>query len=433
MASLGTYEAVGGQISGPSALIPGKESLSLICLKPRHLLYYRYYRSRPQLPSGEGDLRALCLLGASQLATLLLLLSRRQRPSQQATARDGRPLFPPSAVHLAMYSRQTAVISTDPASGEELSSYAQQSYPSPEELHHQAMYGSLFASPTLYDRHELDNEQEFVQQLATPASLLHESPLFDETPWGGASSAVEEDLGGLERQLALERELGFDLGRDSGADARLWDTIHEPVGLETTSTTFSYSPEAFSLSLSDSTPLSSPPSALYDSAPPSPHVSAPFPSTIPPAPSAAFTALANKALECRRARAETTPGSPSTSNDIRRARSSSSQTASKKASSDPNKNNYSCGTCGITIAQLNLRGKGDCLNVPLVAEYWCLRCAPPPGGPGAPKDDAPPVRYEETLSGMLDEMQGVNSARSEDPLLRWRPRADKEERVLVCK
>lgn len=314
-----------------------------------------------------------------------------------------------------------------------------QAYPSPDESD-PLLLPSLYPSPTLYSEagSVLDLEFGFEPGLITPASLYH-SPIFEEAHWIN-SAAPEDVVEGVARQHALELEL-FEhqvVNNEAGA----WNP--EPIP----SAVPSYTSATFSPSPAPSSPLSSPASSAGDEDHRAP--SFPAPSTCeehdftpPVALSEHYTSLTTLALKNRLAHGILPPSKPD------RTSSTSTESARRQRPAPPhhhdsttrplarnNKEGLSCAcsACGVAIAQLNFRGKGDSVDVPLIAEYWCLGCAPPESE--VDKDEeAVAITYRSTLSGVLDDLQGVateEEGQQEPSLRRMRPGMERDEDALSC-
>ncbi|ORY73864.1 hypothetical protein BCR35DRAFT_354020 [Leucosporidium creatinivorum] len=317
----------------------------------------------------------------------------------------------------------------------------QAAYPSPPEPTDALLLSSLYPSPTLYSAPDSELEL-FGEGIVTPASLYH-SPIFEEAQWI-ASAPSEDVIEGVARQHALELELNLGaLEQQVASQPSLWEMDPEPIP----SAVPSYTTATLSPSPTPSSPLSSPASSAADEE----HQAPSFPTCEqqhdfqPPTSSLSehYTTLTTLALANRLAHGILPPSKPdrtsSTSTDgSRRPRPSPhhdhASTAKPLARSNKEGLACSCSTCGISVAQLNFRGKGDTVDVPLIAEYWCLACAPPESGT-AKDDEVAPVSYNLTLSGVLDGMQGAakeGEDKQEWSLRRMRPGMEKEEGVLTC-
>lgn len=66
-----------------------------------------------------------------------------------------------------------------------------------------------------------------------------------------------------------------------------------------------------------------------------------------------------------------------------------------------------CVDCGIAIAQLNFRGKVEAMEVQVEAAYQCLDCVPVDVPVRVCRQDKPTCTYRDTMSGVVDELEGV--------------------------
>lgn len=110
-------------------------------------------------------------------------------------------------------------------------------------------------------------------------------------------------------------------------------------------------------------------------------------------------------------------GSPETFSDVAHATKPPSKRRVTAGSAGSNRTGSSrasvkegldcaCAECGIPIAQLNFRGKTEATEVPVRAQYTCLDCSPV-SEPETFSDDRFVCRYSDTVSGVVDQMQGI--------------------------
>lgn len=101
-----------------------------------------------------------------------------------------------------------------------------------------------------------------------------------------------------------------------------------------------------------------------------------------------------------------------------------------------------CSTCSTILGRQNFRGRPETLDVPLVATYFCLNCVPLEGDGPYPSETGP-IGYGDTLSAVLDGMQGLESdkgaeERTEMVVRKVRPipvagiKRDLEDGFLTC-
>lgn len=287
------------------------------------------------------------------------------------------------------------------------------SYPSPDTLHSFAQLHQQPPAPL--PGHSLAAE------LPTPISLYGGSPLFVDSGWPELPST-----------FSTAEPTGHETGLSY---AEVWRDTGSFAGTSYTNDTFTtidaYSP---SPSPTPSSPLSSAPSLTSPS-----HISAAS-DEGPLSQASSFAALTAQALRNREqyARVEeptstsSTHGSSSDGGPRRKVHSSLPQ---KSTSRSLHKDGIetSCIECKVPIAQLNFRGKGADLEMPLIAEHHCLACKPVRNASERGLNGGSPT-YAETFSGVFDAAQGVPlPLPSEEPQLRrLRSGCEKGATNLTC-